>query len=122
PTRIKDVAGASQILCDILRTALSISRVARIAMVCNLGETHGSDESASQRLSELTGGIWFPTPPLDAIYQFNRRRPYKCEARHTMNRVVSWSAGSLQLVRGEFSSFGTTALSIMNRVFPIVAW
>lgn len=95
PILVNDVDDAASVISRALRALLPSAPPVRISLVAMLNEIVSDHSVSARRLTELTGGVWFPDPAVDSIYQVNIRRVYS-ESSHIMNRVVTWGAATLQ--------------------------
>ena len=112
-------AGFDALLVPTFRL-LDKTKVTRTALVCSLMEFLNSDAEVSAKLTEATGGTWFPNPPLDAVYQFNVRRTFR-HAPHQMNRIVTWSAGFIQRIN--FSALSGNLVSAPSlEILPLMTF
>jgi hypothetical protein len=106
PPGISDYDEASSQLNLILIRALASVRPVRIALVGEFGRVFESEDGLAAFLSEQTGGIWFPKPAQDCIYQINVRKKYAGSEELLMNRLVSWSGAMYHLFTGTFPGLG----------------
>jgi hypothetical protein len=106
PPRIEKYQAASQQLRDLMIRALAAVRPVRTAFVGEFGRVFDTEASLIGFLTEQTGGVWFPEPAQDCIYQINVRKSYAGADDVLMNRLVTWSGSMYQMFTGVFPSIG----------------
>jgi len=106
PPRIENYEEVSGQLNEILESALASVRPVRVALVGEFGLVFSSEVELVSFLSEQTGGVWFPEPAQDCIYQINVRKAYAGLNDINMNRLVTWSGSMYQLFSGSISLGG----------------
>jgi hypothetical protein len=104
PPQIADYEGAAGLIGEMLIRSVPRARPIRLAMVGEFGKAFPLERDVSNYLSEQTGGIWFPLPATDAIYQVNARKYYAGSAEIAMNRIVTWSGSTYQTFMATFNT------------------
>lgn len=120
PPQIEDYDRGLGIVSDLMMRSLSRLQPIRVALVGELSKILPSDADVSAFLTEQTGGIWFPQPAQDCIYQVNARKHYAGDAEMLMNRIVTWSGSSYQLFTAPFPAPGIGPGMFSPAGFPVV--
>lgn len=120
PPQIEDYGHGIEVVSDLMTRSLPHLQPIRAALVGELSRILSSEEEVSQFLNKETGGIWFPPPTQDCIYQVNARKQYAGDADVFMNRIVTWSGSSYQLFTAPFPMLGAAGGVFNPAGFPAV--
>lgn len=104
PPQIDSYEEASSLIGEMLLRSVDKIAPTRLALVGEFGRSFNADDEVSDFLSVQTGGMWFPQPTQDAIYQVNARKAYAGDESLLMNRIVTWSGSTYHLYMAQMPS------------------
>lgn len=120
--QIEDLSAAAEEVTRVLISLCHKVKIVRAALVGNLSQSLNTDAEVVARLVEETGGVWFPHPPLDSLYQLNVRRQYNVPDKLGMNRVLTWSAGFRQIVTMPIDQASTVSQLPIIKSTPLISF